>query len=72
MFSRFASEILTHRPAISNLKTIGTDLENAIFSDFLSNQGSKAAVIRFPSSTERQQKANGTQPINSTHKYNFS
>ena len=36
LLSRFASEMLTHRPAISNLKTIGTDLEKAIFNDFLS------------------------------------
>ena len=36
LFSRFASEMLTHQPAISNLKTIGTDLEKAIFNKFLS------------------------------------
>ena len=36
LFSRFAFEMLTHRPAISNLKTIKTDLEKAIFNDFLS------------------------------------
>ena len=36
LFSRFASEMLTYQPAISNLKTIGTDLEKAIFNGFLS------------------------------------
>ena len=36
LFSRFASEMLTHQPAIRNLKTIRTDLEKAIFNDFLS------------------------------------
>ena len=36
LFSRFASEMLTYQPAISNLKTIGTDLEEAIFNGFLS------------------------------------
>ena len=32
LFSRFVSEMLIHRPAISNLKTIGTDLEKTVFS----------------------------------------
>ena len=60
LFSRFSSEMLTYQPAISNLKTIGTDIEKAKqFS--LSNQRFKAAAIRFPSSTERQKKANRTQ-----------
>ena len=36
LFSRFASEMLTYQPAISNLKTIRTDLEKAIFNGFLS------------------------------------
>ena len=36
LFSRFASEMLTYHPAISNLKTIRTDLEKAIFNGFLS------------------------------------
>ena len=36
LFSRFASEMLTRQPAISNLKTIGRDLEKAIFNGFLS------------------------------------
>ena len=36
LFSGFSFEMLTHRPATSNLKTIGTDLEKAIFSNFLS------------------------------------
>ena len=35
LFSRIASEMLTHQPAISNLKTSGTDLEKAIFNGFL-------------------------------------
>ena len=35
-FSRFASEMLTDQTAISNLKTIGTYLEKAIFNGFLS------------------------------------
>ena len=36
LFSRFASEMLIYQPAISNLKTIGADLEKAIFNGFLS------------------------------------
>ena len=36
LFSCFASEMLTYQPAISNLKTIGTVLEKAIFNGFLS------------------------------------
>ena len=36
MFSLFASEMLTHQPAISNLKTIGTDLEKVIFNGIFS------------------------------------
>ena len=36
LFSRFASEMLTHQPAISNLKLIRTDLVKAIFNGFLS------------------------------------
>ena len=36
LFSRFASEMLTYQPAISNLKTIGTDLEKGILNDLLS------------------------------------
>ena len=36
LFSHFAFEILTHQPAISNLKTIETDLGKAIFNGFLS------------------------------------
>ena len=36
LFSRFTSEMLTYQPAISNLETIGTDLEKAIFNGFLS------------------------------------
>ena len=36
LFSRFAFEMLTQQPAISNLETIGKDLEKAIFSGFLS------------------------------------
>ena len=60
LFSRFASKMLAYQPAISNLKTIGTDIEKAKrFS--LSNQRSKAAAMRFPSSTERQKKASRTQ-----------
>ena len=51
LFSRFGSEMLTHRPAISNFKKIGRDPEKTIFP---TNQGFKAAVTRFPSSTERQ------------------
>ena len=35
-FSPFASEMLTHQPASSNLKTIRTDLEKAILNSFLS------------------------------------
>ena len=35
LFSRFASEMVTHGPAISNLKTIETDLEKTIFHSFL-------------------------------------
>ena len=35
LFSCFASEMLTYQPAISNLKTIRTDLEKAIFNSFL-------------------------------------
>ena len=35
LFSLFASEMLTHQPAISNLKTIATDLEKVIFNGFL-------------------------------------
>ena len=36
LFSRFASKILTHQPAINSLKTIRTDLEKAISNGFLS------------------------------------
>ena len=36
LFSHFTSEMLTHQPAISSLKTIETDLEKAIFNGFLS------------------------------------
>ena len=36
LFSRFASEMLTYQPAITNLRTMGTDLEKAIFNGFLS------------------------------------
>ena len=37
LFSHFtSSEMLTHQPAISSLKTIETDLEKAIFNGFLS------------------------------------
>ena len=36
LFSRFTSEIPTHRPAIGKLKTIRTDLEKTIFNCFLS------------------------------------
>ena len=36
LLSRFASEMLTYQTAISNLKTIGTDPEKAIFNGFLS------------------------------------
>ena len=36
LFSSAASEMLTHVPVISNLKTIRTDLEKAIFNGFLS------------------------------------
>ena len=35
LFSRFVSEMVTHGPAISNLKTIETDLEKTIFHSFL-------------------------------------
>ena len=35
-FSRFASEMLTHQPVISNLKVIRADLEKAISNSFLS------------------------------------
>ena len=52
--------MLTYQPAISNLKTIRTDIEKAKQFSLL-NQRFKAAAIRFPSSTERQKKANGTQ-----------
>ena len=36
LFICFASKMLTHQLAISNLKTIGADLEKAIFNGFLS------------------------------------
>ena len=36
LFSRHTPEMLSHQPAISNLKAIGKDLEKAIFTDFLS------------------------------------
>ena len=36
LFTHFNSEMLTHQPAISSLKTIETDLEKAIFNGFLS------------------------------------
>ena len=36
LFSRFTSEMPTHRPAISKLKTIRTDLQKTIFNCFLS------------------------------------
>ena len=35
LFSLFASEMQIHQPAISNLKTIATDLEKVIFNGFL-------------------------------------
>ena len=35
LFSCFGSEMLTHQPAISNLKPIGADLGKAIFNGFL-------------------------------------
>ena len=58
LFSRFSSEMLAYQPAISNLQTIGTDIEKAKrFS--LSNQRSKTAAMCF--STERRKKANRTQ-----------
>ena len=46
LFSRFASEILTHQPAINNLKTIGTDLEKAICNSFLSQVKDLKLLLR--------------------------
>ena len=37
LFSCFSSEMLIYQPAINNLKTIGTNLEKAIFNGFLSH-----------------------------------
>ena len=36
LFSHYAFEMLSHRPAINNLKAIRTDIEKAIFNGFLS------------------------------------
>ena len=53
LFSRFASEMLTPQPAISNLKTIRTNLKYSMFNVFLSQ-------IKDLQQNDKK-KANGTQ-----------
>ena len=60
-FSRFLSEMRTHQPAISNLNNRNRSMKGNIQQFSLSNRGFKVAVMSFPSSTERQKKAHGTQ-----------
>ena len=62
LFSRFTSEMLTYQPAISNLKNDRNRSGKSNIQQLsLSNQRFKAAAMCFPSSSERQKKANGTQ-----------